>query len=117
MYYQAFDVSKIEIKDKQNVKISIDIFEIKEYKADTYTIKYNKDWNLIPKVDTSRVGTNSIYLGTLALDIPSTTNSEYTSSLYVKVTDEDTTLEKFATKIRKENTMSVSEYFEEKSSH
>lgn len=92
------------------------ISNLKEYKADTYTIKYNKDWNLIPKVDTSRVGKDSIYLGALELEIPSTTNSEHTSSLYVKVTDEDTTLEKFATKIKKENTESVSEYFEEKSS-
>lgn len=92
------------------------VSKLKEYKADSYAIKYKENWKLIPKVDTNRVGPNSIYLGTLALDIPSTTNSEYTSSLYVKVTDEDTTLEKFATKIRKENTGSVSEYFEEKSS-
>ena len=89
---------------------------LKEYKADNYTIKYNDNWNLIPKVDTSRVGPNSIYLGTLELEIPSTTNAEYTSSIYVKVTDENTTIEDFASKIRRENTQSVSEYFEEKSS-
>jgi len=88
---------------------------LKEYKADNYTIKYNDNWNLIPKVDTSRVGPNSIYLGTLELEIPSTTNAEYTSSIYVKVTDENTTIEDFASKIRRENTQSVSEYFEEKS--
>ncbi len=92
------------------------VTNLKEFKADTYTIKYNDNWNLIPKVYTSRVGPNSIYLGTLELEIPSTTNSEYTSSIYVKVTDENTTVEDLALKIRRENTQSVSEYFEEKSS-
>ena len=92
------------------------VTNLKEFKADTYTIKYNNNWNLIPKVDTSRVGPNSIYLGALELEIPSTTNSEYTSSIYVKVTDENTTIEDFASKIRRENTQSVSEHFEEKSS-
>jgi len=92
------------------------VSNLKEYKTDNYCIKYNENWNLIPKVDTSRVGPNSIYLGTLELEIPSTTNAEYTSSIYVKVTDENTTMEDFASKIRRENTQSVSEYFEEKSS-
>ena len=92
------------------------VTNLKEYKADTYTIKYNDNWNLIPKVDTSRVGPNSIYLGALELEIPSTTNSEYTSSIFVKVTNENTTIEDFTKKIRIENTQSVSEYFEEKSS-
>ena len=91
-------------------------YNLKEYKSDNYTIKYNDNWNLIPKVDTSRVEPNSIYLGTLELEIPSTTNAEYSSSIYVKVTDENTTIEDFASKIRRENTQSVSEYFEEKSS-
>lgn len=103
------DLNKITEKVEKNVNF-------KEYKADTFTIKYNNNWNLIPKVDTSRVGPNSIYLGTLELEIPSTTNSEYTSSIYVKVTNENTTIENFAAKIRKENTQSVSEYFEEKAS-
>ena len=89
---------------------------LKEYKTDNYSIKYNENWNLIPKVDTSRVGPNSIYLGTLELEIPSTTNSEYTSSIYVKVIDENTTIEEYSNKLRSENTASVSEYFEEKSS-
>lgn len=89
-------------------------YNLKEYKADDYTIKYKENWNLIPKED--RVGPNSIYLGTLALEIPSTTNSEYTSSIHVKVTEENTTIEDFAKTIRKTNTESVSEYFEEKSS-
>ena len=102
------DLSKTKEKVEKNTNL-------KEYKADNYTIKYNNNWNLIPNVDTSRVGPNSIYLGTLELEIPSTTNAEYTSSIYVKVTDEDTTIEDFTKKIRRENTQSVSEYFEEKS--
>ena len=87
-----------------------------EYKSDDYTMKYNDNWNLIPNVDTTRVGPKSIYLGTLLLEIPSTTNSELKSSLYVKVVDENTTIEDYAKEIRKSNTESVSEYFEEKSS-
>ena len=103
------DLSKTKEKDKE-------VTYLKEYTTDNYKIKYNSNWNLIPKIDTSRVGPNSIYLGTLGLEIPSTTNSEYTSSIYVKVIDENTTIDDYASKIRKENTQSVSEYFEEKSS-
>lgn len=103
------DLSKATEKVEKNINL-------KEYKADTYKIKYNANWNLIPKVDTTRVGPNSMYLGALELEIPSTTNSEYTSSIYVKVTNENTTIDNFASKIRKENTNSVSEHFEEKSS-
>ena len=91
-------------------------FDSEEYKTDSYIIKYNKNWNLIPTVDTNKVGPNSIYLGALELEIPSTTNSEYTSSMYVKVTDEDTTIDELSRKIIQDNEESVSEYYEEKSS-
>ena len=92
------------------------VSNLKEYKADSYTIKYNDNWSLIPKVDTTRVGPNSVYLGALELEIPSSTNSKYTSSIYVKVSDENTTIDNLASKIRKENTQSASEQFEEKTS-
>ena len=86
---------------------------LKEYKTNNYTIKYKADWNLLPEVDANRVGPNSSYIGALELAIPSTTNSEYTSSIYVKVTDENTTTEDLAEKLRKDN---KNEYFVEKSS-
>lgn len=88
-----------------------EIANLKEYKNNNYTIQYKENWNLIPEVDTNRVGPNSSYLGALELEIPSTTNPEYTSSIYIKVTDENTTIENLAKKIRENNKV---EYFEEK---
>ena len=88
----------------------------KKYKNEKYSFKYNGNWNLIEKVDTNRVGPNSIYLGALELEIPSTTNSEYTSSIYVKTINQNFTLSQYIEQIRNKNTESPSEYYEEKSS-
>lgn len=68
---------------------------LKQYENNEYKFKYNENWNVIPKLTTDRVGPNSVYLGALELEIPSTTNSENTSSIYVKVKDNNSTLEKY----------------------
>ena len=94
VYFRKIDEERFNkvLEIPVNLKDAIEEHEkelaLEEYKTDSYIIKYNKNWNLIPTVDTNRVGPNSIYLGALELEIPSTTNSEYTSSMYVKVTDE-----------------------------
>ena len=122
VYFRKIDEERFNkvLEIPVNLKDAIEEHEkelaLEEYKTDSYIIKYNKNWNLIPKVDTNRVGPNSMYLGALELEIPSTTNSEYTSSIYVKVTDEDTTIDELSKKIIQDNEKSGSEYFEEKSS-
>ena len=103
------DLSKATEKVKNTSKL-------KQYKNNDYSIEYYDNWELITKVDTSRVGPNSIYLGALQLEIPSTTNSEYTSSIYVKVINQDTTIEEYAKQVRASNTESPSEYFKERNS-
>ena len=60
---------------------------------------------------TDRVGPNSVYLGALELEIPSTTNSENTSSIYVKVKDNNSTLEKYIEQVKKD---AENEYFDKK---
>ena len=90
---------------------------LKQYQNNDYSFKYKENWSLTPKLDTTKVGQNSIYLGALELEIPSTTNSEYTSSIYVKITNKSTTIEEYAKQIRVENTESPSEYYEEKTSN
>ena len=103
------DLSKATEKVKNTSKL-------KQYKNNDYSIEYYDNWELITKVDTSRVGPNSIYLGALQLEIPSTTNSEYTSYIYVKVINQDTTIEEYAKQVRASNTESPSEYFKERNS-
>ena len=103
------DLSKATEKVKNTAKL-------KQYKNNDYSIEYYDNWNLITNVDTSRVGSNSIYLGALQLEIPSTTNSKYTSSIYVKVINQDTTIEEYAKQVRVSNTASPSEYFKERNS-
>lgn len=88
----------------------------KEYKTEDYSFKYKEDWKLLGILDENKVGPNSIYLGTLGIEIPSTTNSEYTSSIYVKTVEESYTQEEYINSIRKENTTSPSETYEEKNS-
>lgn len=87
---------------------------LKQYQNNDYSFKYKEEWNLTPKLDTTKVGPNSIYLGALELEIPSTTNSEYTSSIYVKTTNQNTTLDEYVKQVRAENTESPSEYYEER---
>lgn len=87
----------------------------KEYKGEKYSFKYKDNWNLLGTVDTNRAGPNSIYLGALELEIPSTTNSEYKSSIYIKTIAENYTQEEYLNKIRKENSASPSETFVEES--
>lgn len=100
---------------KSTEKIAVQS-NLKQYQNNDYSFKYKEYWNLIEKLDTTRVGPNSIYLGALELEIPSTTNSEYPSSIYVKVTNKNTTIDEYKNQIRAENTVSPSEYYEEKSS-
>jgi hypothetical protein len=85
------------------------------YEGDDYNFKYEDSWTIIPEVDETMVGANSIYLGALELDIPSTTNSQNGSALCVKIIDQDTTIDEYKQQIEEENTASVSEYYEEKS--
>ena len=84
---------------------------LKQYENDEYKFKYNENWNVIPKLTTDRVGPNSVYLGALELEIPSTTNSENTSSIYVKVEKNNSTLEKY---IEKDKMDAENEYFDKK---
>ena len=88
----------------------------KEYKTEDYSFKYKEDWELLGILDENKVGPNSIYLGTLGIEIPSTTNSEYTSSIYVKTIEENYTQEEYINSIRKENNASPSETYEEQTS-
>lgn len=83
----------------------------KQYNTDDYSFKYNENWILTPKLDSSKVGPNSAYLGALELEIPSTTNSEYTSSIYISTVTTNTTLEKYIKHVKEQN---LQEYFEEK---
>lgn len=87
---------------------------LKQYQNNDYSFEYKEDWKLTPKLDTTKVGPNSIYLGALELEIPSTTNSEYTSSIYVKTINKNTTIDEYKEQVRAENTESASEYYEEK---
>ncbi len=67
----------------------------KQYRNENYSFKYNENWTLTTKVDSDKVGPNSAYLGALQLEIPSTTNSEYTSSIYVSTVKTNTTLDEY----------------------
>ncbi len=82
------DISKAVEKSEENSNW-------KQYKNENYSFKYNENWTLTPKIDSSKVGPNSAYLGALQLEIPSTTNSEYTSSIYVSAVKTNTTLDEY----------------------
>lgn len=82
------DISKANEKSEENSNW-------KQYKNENYSFKYNENWTLTPKLDSSKVGPNSAYLGALQLEIPSTTNSEYTSSIYVSAVKTNTTLDEY----------------------
>ncbi len=79
------------------------VSNLKEYATEDYKFKYNDNWNLIEKIDTTKVGPKSTYLGALGLEIPSTTNSNYTSTIYIKVENIDIQLEEYVNKIIKQN--------------
>ena len=82
------DISKAVEKSEENSNW-------KQYRNENYSFKYNENWTLTPKIDSSKVGPNSAYLGALQLEIPSTTNSEYTSSIYVSAVKTNTTLDEY----------------------
>ncbi len=86
------------------------------YQNENYNIEYLKDWKLIGIVDEERVGPNSVYLGALEIEIPSENDNENTSSLYIKVLEEKMSLDEYKDKVRKDNTSSPSEYYEETNS-
>lgn len=83
----------------------------KQYNTDDYSFKYNENWILTQKLDSSKVGPNSAYLGALQLEIPSTTNSEYTSSIYVSTVKTNTALDEYVKQVKELNSQ---EYIEEK---
>ena len=87
---------------KATEKVDIDL-NLKQYQSNDYSFKYNETWNLTPVLDANKVGPNSIYLGALELEIPSTTNSVFPSHIYVKVTNENTTMEEYAKQIKDDN--------------
>ena len=66
--------------------------EFKKYTNNKYSFLYKRNWKLTEKLDKNDVGPNSIYVGALNLEIPSTTNSEYTSSINVRTINENTTI-------------------------
>lgn len=91
------------------------ISNLKKYTNNKYSFLYKEDWKLTEKLDEDDVGPNSVYLGALNLEIESTTNSEYTSSIYVRTINKNTTINGYKKELQKENTESPSEYYEEKS--
>ena len=88
------------------------VTNLKEYISKEYRLKYKDTWTLTEKLDTTKVGPNSRYLGALSLEIPSTTNSNYTSSLYVKVENTDKELDEYVDNRIEQN---KKEYIEKKS--
>ena len=97
------------VKEKKELSTNM-----KQYQNENFSLKYKENWNLIEKLDADRVGPNSIYLGALELEIPSTTNSERTSSIFVKMIDKDYSLDEYKKQIRKE--YKEPPYYEELSS-
>lgn len=100
------DLSKVVEKDK-------DLDEWKEYVGDEYSFKYSSDWKITTELGKDKLGENSIYLGALGIEIPSTTNSEYTSSIYVKTVNKDIALEDYVEERRAINRNSDSGVYEE----
>ena len=98
------DISKTVEKSEENSNW-------KQYKNENYSFKYNENWTLTPKVDSNKVGPNSAYLGALQLEIPSTTNSEYTSSIYVSTVKTNTTLDEY---VRQQKELNSQEDINEK---
>lgn len=98
------DISKTVEKSEENSNW-------KQYKTENYSFKYNENWKLTPKVDSNKVGPNSAYLGALQLEIPSTTNSEYTSSIYVSTVKTNTTLDEY---VKQQKELNSQEYINEK---
>lgn len=82
------DLSKVKEKNESSD-------ELKEYDGDDYSFKYNSNWKITTKLGKDKLGENSIYLGALGIEIPSTTNSEYTSAIYVKTVNKNLTLEEY----------------------
>lgn len=98
------DISKTVEKSKENSNW-------KQYKNENYSFKYNENWTLTQKVDSNKVGPNSAYLGALQLEIPSTTNSEYTSSIYVSTVKTNATLDEY---VKQQKELSSQEDINEK---
>lgn len=90
--------------------------QYQKYETEEYTLEYLKSWKLIGVVDENRVGPNSIYLGAVEIEIPDEKDPENTSTVYIKVLNEEKTLDEYKNKIREENVASPSEYYEETNS-
>ncbi len=90
--------------------------QYQKYETEEYSFEYLKSWNLIGIVDENRVGPNSIYLGAVEIEIPEKKDEENTSALYIKVLNEDKSLDEYKNKVREENVASPSEYYEETNS-
>ena len=69
IYYQVFDVNEIDIKDKENVKITLNITEIKEYDEvediDSAYIEYGKihtnSWNFEEMISVKNLADSKTY--------------------------------------------------------
>ena len=105
-------VSTILVDLSKKIEKKEIVTNLKEYISKEYRLKYKDTWILTEKLDTTKVGPNSRYLGALYLEIPSTTNSNYTSSLYVKVEDTNKELDEYIDNRIKQN---KNEYIEKKS--
>lgn len=84
----------------------------KRYENNEYSFEYKENWKITPKLGNNDVGPNSAYLGALALNIPSTTNSHQTSSIYVKTVNENITLDEY---VKEEKEQNENEYMDLKS--
>ena len=105
-------VVTIPINLSNAVENSEDENDLKEYENDEYSFKYKENWNITPKLSKNDVGPNSAYIGALRLEIPSTTNSLETSSLYIKIVNDNITLNEY---IKEEKEQNENEYMEVKS--
>ncbi len=105
-------VVTIPINLSNAVEKSEDENNLKEYKNDEYSFKYKEDWSITPKLSKNDVGPNSAYIGALRLEIPSTTNSLETSSIYIKTVNDNITLNEY---IKEEKEQNENEYMEVKS--
>ncbi len=96
-------VSTILVDLSKKIEKKEIVTNLKEYISKEYRLKYKDTWILTEKLDTTKVGPNSRYLGALNLEIPSTTNSNYTSSLYVKIEDTNKELDEYVDNRIKQN--------------
>ncbi len=89
--YEKVSSIEVDLDNAKEKKISKSAY--KRYSDDNYEFEYNGTWINRGIVDANRVSPNSIYLGALQIEIPSTSNSEYGSTISImkKTTTQTTT--------------------------